>query len=126
MYLQKTRWTTAKKQTFNGIKFDSGFEARYAKDLHFRQAAGEILSWEAHVKIPLTVGKYIVCDYFIDFVVHFPDGSTEYVETKGWPSPVWRLKWKLFEALYSDKENVRLIVEKQGYFKTTKARKIKY
>jgi len=113
MYLQRNKWTTAKKQTFNGDKYDSGFEASVAQDLEFRRKAGEITRWERQVKIPLVVNGYLIANYYIDFVVYYPNGTVEYVEAKGYATEVWRMKWKIFEALYSEKPDVKLTVIKQ-------------
>ena len=124
MYLQKNRWSTSKKKIVDGKVYDSGFEAGYAQDLALRQKAGEIKKWERQVNLDLVVNGYIVCQYRIDFIVYYPDGIIEYVETKGYAFPVWRLKWKLFEALYSKKKNTRLLVVKQrDNFKLQKLKK---
>ena len=112
-YLEQKRWSRAKKQIVGGKKYDSGFEASYAQELDIRKRVGEIVGWERQITLPLIVNGYKVCDYRIDFVVHYPDGLTEYVETKGYATPLWRLKWKLFEALYTEKPNTRLLVVKQ-------------
>lgn len=113
MYIQKNKWTTAKKQLYNDFQYDSKFEASYAQELDLRKKAKDIKDWEAQVNLSLEVNGYKVCDYRIDFIVYHNDGTTEYVETKGFATPVWRLKWKLFEALYSDKPDVTLTVVKQ-------------
>lgn len=113
MYFQKTKWSTAKKQIYNNQKYDSGFEAGYAAELDLRQKAKQIKSWERQVKIPLDVNGYHIANYFIDFVVYHLDGITEYVEIKGYATETWRLKWKIFEALYCDKPDVVLTVVKQ-------------
>lgn len=114
MYLQKTKWSTAKKQTYNNQKYDSGFEAGYAAELDLRVKAKDIKSWERQVKIPLDVNGYHIANYYIDFIIHHLDGITEYVETKGYATDVWRMKWKIFEALYGDKPDVVLTVVKQA------------
>ncbi|MBI5573499.1 MAG: DUF1064 domain-containing protein [Elusimicrobia bacterium] len=113
MYTQCNKWGSAKKTIFSGYRYDSKFEAGYAQELDLRQKAGEILKWEKQIKIPLVVNNYIVCNYYIDFIVYYPNGEIEYVETKGYATPLWRLKWKLFEALFSEKPNVKLLVIKQ-------------
>ncbi len=112
-YIVKNSWNTAKKQFYNNHQYDSGFESAYARELDFRKKAKEIISWQPHVPIDLIVNGYRVCTYTIDFVVHYPDGITEYVETKGRPTYDWRLKWKLFEALYSKHPDTRLVVVQQ-------------
>jgi hypothetical protein len=113
MYLQKNKWTTAKKQTYNGNRYDSGFEGSYAKDLDLLLMAQKIKSWERQVNIDLIVNGYRVAQYRIDFIVHHLDGTTEYIETKGLPDPTWKLKWKIFEATYSDLPDVKLTIVKQ-------------
>jgi hypothetical protein len=41
-----------------------------------------------------------ICNLVVDFLVSNNDGSFEYLEVKGFPTPAWRLKQKLFHALY--------------------------
>jgi len=125
VYTQRNRYFNTKKVTSGGGKWDSKFEAAYAQQLEMRKKAGDISEYESHVRIPLEVNGFHICNYYIDFVVYYPDGLTEYVECKGYPTDVWKLKWKMFEALYSTLPDVRLIVEMQGKFKPPKARKIK-
>jgi hypothetical protein len=122
MYYQKNNYyTNAKKQ--NG--YDSKFEAGYAQELELRKKAGDIKNWEAQKTLDLIVNKFKVCTYKIDFIVYHHDGTIEYIETKGYATPVWRLKWKLFEACYSDLPNVKLTVIYQGKGKPPKAKRIK-
>ena len=123
IWYKQTKWTTAKKQSYNGNQFDSKFEAAYAMELDARWKAGEIRSWKTHENIPLIVNGFHICDYKVDFTITHKDGSIEYVETKGVAFPVWRLKWKLFEALYSDK--AKLTCVQQGKFRMPKAKRIK-
>ena len=120
------KWSHIKKQTFEGYQYQSGFEAGYAAELSMRLKAKEIIKWERQVKIPLIVNGFEVGNYYIDFVVYYPDGTIEYVETKGQASDVWRLKWKILEAMYSEKPNVRLMVVKQkNNFQLRKIKKVK-
>jgi hypothetical protein len=125
MYYIKRKWTTARKSEFKGSIYDSNFEASYAKELDQRQKNGEIERWERQVKIPLEVNGFHICNYYIDFIVYYFDGTIEYVECKGWATEVWKLKWKIFEAKYSEKPNVRLTVVQQRQFRLPKARRIK-
>jgi hypothetical protein len=122
MYQIKKSWTTAKKTNYNGYIYDSKFEAGYAQELALRKKAGDIIDYEKQVTLPLIVNGYQVCTYRIDFIVYH-DGLTEYVEVKGWASPIWRLKWKLFEALYS-KPGYKLTIIQQGRFKPPRAKKV--
>ena len=99
------------RREYDGITYHSGKEAAYARELDLRIKAGEIWRWERQKKISLDIGEYHICNYFIDFVVHHKDGTVEYVEVKGFETEVWRLKWKLFEALYSGKGYVLTVVK---------------
>lgn len=110
---------------YKGRRFDSKFEAGYAQELDLSLKAKDIKSYQEQVNIPLIVNGYIVCDYRIDFIVYHNDGAIEYVETKGVPTDVWKFKWKLFEALYSEKPDVKLTVVFQGKHKRPKLRKAK-
>lgn len=121
MYNQRYSYYRTAKQGKN----DSKFEAGLARDLELRKKAGDIKDFKEQVKIPLIVNGLIVCDYKIDFVIEHNDGTTEYLEAKGYSTDVWKLKWKLFEALYSDKPDVKLTVEYQGKNWRPRLRKVK-
>jgi len=88
-------------KTYNGITYHSKKEAKYAQDLDLRIRANDIKSWERQVKIDLRVKGIHICNYYIDFVITHNDGILEYVEVKGFETPEWRLKWKLFEAIFT-------------------------
>lgn len=90
----------AVKCTHDGYPYDSRAEAGYAAELDIRVKAKEISGWRRQVVIPLHVCGREVCKYRIDFEITHLDGSTELVEVKGFPTPLWRLKWKMFEAEY--------------------------
>lgn len=125
MYTVSKKWTTAKKQEYNGFRYDSGFEARYAQELDLRVSAKDIKSYDRQVNLELIVNGYIVCTYRIDFIIHHNDGTDEYVECKGYQTDVWKLKWKVFEALYSELPGVKLTIVQQGKYKPPKLRKKK-
>ena len=113
-----------KKREINGKRYDSNFEAGYAQDLEMKLLAKEIKGFDTHVKIPLVVNKCVVADYSIDFVVCHKDKTVEYVETKGWATDVWKLKWKIFCANYEDKKNVKISLVMQGKNYNPRMRKI--
>ena len=124
MYNVRTAWGKAKKQVYNGYRYDSGFEAKYAMELDIRVKAKDIVKYDRQVNLDLIVNDYRVCQYRIDFIVYHNNGDIEYVETKGWPSPEWKLKWKLFEALFCDIPGNILTVVQQGNFKMRKIKKV--
>lgn len=90
------------KTEYKGVKYDSRREAEYAMELDWRVKAKDIKSWKGQEKIPMIVNDKKICTYIIDFVIIHNDGSLEYVEVKGFKTAVWRLKYKLFEALYPE------------------------
>jgi hypothetical protein len=105
--------------------YDSKFEAGKARELELLVKAKEIKGFKEQETIDLIVNGFRVCTYKIDFVIEHNDGSLEYLETKGYATDVWRLKWKLFEALYSDKPGVKLTVEYQGKNWRPRRRRVK-
>jgi len=90
------------KQTYNGYSYDSKLEASYAQELDWLIKAGEVKKWERQHKISIDINGVHITNYYIDFKVYFTDGRIEYHEVKGWPSEVWRLKFKLSKAMYPD------------------------
>ena len=105
-------------------KNDSKFEASKAAELALLKRAKEIKDFKEQVKIPLEVNGYHICNYYIDFVITHNDGEIEYLETKGYSTDVWKLKWKIFEALY-DKPGNKLTVEYQGKSWKPQRRRVK-
>lgn len=98
----------ARPKTVDGIRFDSTLEAEYYVYLKALKKAGVISKLELQVKCellpaqkhPLT-GKHIrAINYFADFRVTYPDGTVEYLDTKGFEKPEFKLKAKLFIAKY--------------------------
>ena len=124
-YRIKKKWTSAKRNEYNGYIYDSKFESQHAQDLDLLLIAGEIEKWERQVNIPLIVNGYEVCKYRIDFIVYHNDGVIEYQELKGVPFPAAMLKFKLFEALYSDIPDVKITFIQMGRYKHRKLKKVK-
>jgi hypothetical protein len=92
----------AVKQSYNGYNYDSKLEANYASQLDLLIMAKEVEKWERQYKISIDVNDVHICNYFIDFKVWFTDGRVEYHEVKGYETEVWKMKWKLSKALYTD------------------------
>ena len=103
----------AVKQTFNGRSYHSKKEAAYAQQLHLRKLAGEITEILPQYPLRLYVNEKKICNYFIDFKITLADGTVELIEVKGFETDVWRLKWKLTEALLEEIEpGAKLILVK--------------
>lgn len=90
------------RQTYNGYSYDSKMEAQYAAQLDWRIKAKDVKKWERQHKISIDVNGVHIANYFIDFKVFMADGSIEYHEVKGAETMLWRLKWRLSQALNPD------------------------
>jgi len=99
----------AKKKVFGDRLYMSKKEARYAQDLDLLLKAGEIVSYQPQFRLKLDVNGYHICDYIVDFLVTMTDGSQELHEVKGFSTMLFQYKWRLTEALYSDKYKMVLI-----------------
>jgi len=89
----------AKKQEYNGNKYDSKGEASYAQELDWLIKMGEIRSYERQVKIPIKVNGVLICNYYADFIITDKYGGKELHEYKGIKLPLFMMKWKLLQAL---------------------------
>ena len=98
VFIVKSKYKNVPRDYGGGVTYHSTKEARYARDLEVRIRAGEILGWERQVKVELYAYGTHICDYYVDFLVSYPNGEKEYVEVKGFSTPAFRLKWKLFCA----------------------------
>lgn len=107
-YYRKNKYN-AKITEYNGVKYHSKLEATYAKNLDWRVKAKDIEHWSRQFKIPLAVNETHICNYFIDFIIIHNDGKIEYVEVKGMETSTWKLKWKLFNAIFA-KEHPGIII----------------
>lgn len=97
---------------FAGAIYDSKLEAKLAQKLELmKKAIGPDRDRPVDVKrqqsIELVVNGSLICRYRCDFVITFADGHTEYWEAKGLETPEWKLKEKLFRALFPER---RLVV----------------
>lgn len=111
MYVQRYKSKYGnKKQEFNGRLYGSKLEAFYAKQLDTAKKGKAIKDFTPQFKLPLYVNEYFIANYYVDFMVENNDGSKELWEIKGFETEVWRLKWKLTEALYG--EEYKLVVYK--------------
>lgn len=92
----------SRRSTYNGYNYDSGLEAKYAETLDWMIKAKEIKKWERQHKISLDINGVHIANYFIDFKVFLMDGTVEYHEVKGMATDLWRLKWRMTQAIYPD------------------------
>ncbi|WP_421782656.1 DUF1064 domain-containing protein [Kiloniella litopenaei] len=95
-----------KKVEYDGHKFDSKKEARRYQELKLLERAGEVKGLELQKRFPFVVEDKRICVYVADFY-YLEQGGGEVVEDVKSPvtrkDPVYRIKNKLFEAIYGYK-----------------------
>lgn len=99
----------ASNRTYAGRVYDSAKEMRRAQELDLLKMDGTIIDWWPQYRVPLVVNGKSVCVYVADFRVLYPDSHYELEEAKGFETKEWKLKYKLFRALYP---KVKLVVIK--------------
>jgi hypothetical protein len=98
-------------RTLRGEVFDSKTELDFFKHLEFLKRATlpseRVVDIQKQVKYPLVVNNFKVCDYILDFMVTYADGSIYHYDVKGYTRgatyAVFRLKAKLMQAVYDIK-----------------------
>ena len=97
-----------KKAEADGIVFDSKKERNYYCELKVLKMAGQIKDFDLQVPFELLPsfkhkGKTIRgIKYIADFVVTYPDGKTEVIDTKGYRTRDYILKRKMLLHKYPD------------------------
>jgi predicted nuclease of restriction endonuclease-like RecB superfamily len=61
-----------------------------------------VSSWKGQVSVNLVVNGVKICRMVPDFLVEHRNGKYEYVEIKGFSTAVYKLKAKLFTALFPE------------------------
>lgn len=107
----------SRRTLYGGIEYHSKKEADYAAELDLRIRAGDIKRWGRQVPIPLEVEGVRVALYLMDFEIWHLNGSIEWVEVKGYQTDLWKLKWKMLQAMLPRyrkqlKTNITLTLEK--------------
>lgn len=110
MFIQRrTSKYGSERKEYNGRSYMSKKEAGYARDLDLLKRAGEIKDWKPQYKLSLDVNGYHICNYIVDFWILTKHDEEELHEVKGFETEVWRLKWKLTEAIYGKRYNLVVI-----------------
>ena len=98
----------AEKTVMDGITFASHKEAKYYGYLKTLMRLGEVIGIECQPVFPLQEKfikngvKYQAITYIADFRAKYSDGHEEIVDVKGFETPVFLLKRKLFEFKYPE------------------------
>ena len=86
----------------DGHKFPSKAEMRKYAELKLLERGKEIANLEIHPAFPLVVKGTSCGSYVADFAyVDLRTGGKVVIDVKGVRTPVYKLKRKLFEALYA-------------------------
>jgi hypothetical protein len=82
--------------TMDGRRFSSLREAAHYQDLLLAQRSGDCLFhlWQVPFHLPGGVR------YVVDFVEFWKDGTTRFVDVKGYKTEVYKVKKKMVEAIY--------------------------
>ncbi|MGG3958403.1 DUF1064 domain-containing protein [Bhargavaea massiliensis] len=122
----------SKKVEVDGYTFDSKIEAKYYEQLKWLLEHKEIKSFRLHPRYTLLEsfkknGKtFRKIEYIADFEVKHLDNSIEVVDVKGYETPVFALKRKLFEKLYPDhKLSIVTYNKTHGWIELDKLKKIR-
>jgi hypothetical protein len=91
-----------RKTVVDGITFASAKEARRYGELKLLQRAGEVFGLRLQPRFPLKVNGHLICTYVGDFEYCPKDQSAAPIveDAKGFRTPEYKLKAKLFEALF--------------------------
>lgn len=92
------------KREYGGRLYDSKLEVSYAESLDARLAAKQIVGWDRQRILRIFVNGRHAFDYKMDFIVETAPRCYELVETKGFPTQEWKLKWRVLECVFDSKE----------------------
>lgn len=91
----------AKAVHIDGIRFASQKEGQRYKELKLMLSAGEIEDLKLQPRFPLRVEGQLICVYVADFRYWEPSTASDVVEdVKGYRTNEYKLKAKLFKAIY--------------------------
>lgn len=86
----------AKPTIFNDQRYSSKLEAKYAHKLDMAKKSGELVFWLEQISFRLPGGL----KYVLDFMEFWSNGDILFSECKGYETPEWKLKYKLFQETY--------------------------
>jgi hypothetical protein len=108
------------KTTIDDLQFDSKTEGQYYIHLKEQQEEGKIVAFNLQPRFLLQDsfkkdGKHFrKIEYVADFEVIHRDGSVEIVDVKGFETPDFKIKRKLFEKKYPYRLSLVKYVKKYG------------
>lgn len=100
-----------------GIRFDSKMEGEYYQELLLMKRYGEIKDFTCQPKFVLQENPKVT--YIADFLITDLDGSQRVVDIKGVETSTFKVKLKLFQAIYPT-FRIEILTKKQGQFVSLK------
>ena len=98
----------AKPTRIGGVYFHSKGEAKRWSDLLWLEKAGAVKNLKRQVPISLSINGVEICRMIVDFGYTDPTTGDRILEDfKGYVTPEWKLKFKIFKALFP---NQRFII----------------
>lgn len=90
---------------YDGVKYDSKFEATQAMELDLRVRAKDIKAWDRQFKVDVYAYNQYgtpvkLCSHRIDFRLHENDGSFTLLEAKGVATTDWKWRKKMLELFW--------------------------
>jgi hypothetical protein len=79
-------------------------EADHCNSLELMKRGKAIKDYKTQVSYEIRVNGFLICSHIVDFEVMHNDGRKEIQETKGRQTADFKLKYKLFKALYPEIE----------------------
>jgi hypothetical protein len=99
-YQRRTKFFN-KRTEYNGRLYDSKGEAGLAQEIDLLIKSGKLLKVEPQKNFPLYgLHGAQICNHKVDFFVKLKNGTEQVWEYKGFATPIWRLKLKLFVDNY--------------------------
>jgi len=100
IFARRSKFNNRSCRCGQGHIHHSRFEAGYCDQLELLRRAGEIKSYRTQVRYDLTVFGKRITTHVVDFEVIGNDDRLEVHEAKGMETDIWRIKKKLFEAIF--------------------------
>lgn len=99
--LKRSKYGARKTTCAQGHKHDSKREAEYCNELAFKVKIGAIKHYDCQYNFELWVRSSLITIHKVDFLVN-TGASVEAHEVKGFETRDWKLRKKLFEALFPE------------------------
>lgn len=77
-------------------------EARWCEQLELRRKSGEFKRFEVEKNYRLEINGVLICNHKPDFTIYPTDDNNNFwiEEYKGFPTDLWKMKMKIFKALF--------------------------